>query len=854
MPLCVVLLSVSLPGQALLQNLNLLQGATMGVDWIASVPSRAEINGLNELRIHNGYVEVESQQYDFANANSVDLSFDVTVPFNLLGLIGSAPNPGENLRVDYRADDGSWKTLNTFVADNGFLGLISLGNWFTYSASLPTDAYHDSFQIRYVMLGGGYSLFDLLGDNWYVSNINIAADLVPTGPDHYQFVYASPALTCSPQPVTLQACADASCSSLYTDPVTVQLSPSGWVGGSTVSFNGGTASLSLSHTTPEPVTLSVTSSLPATIGGATQCAINGGAASAACSLFFADSGFVVEVPDFPARRATSAQIKAVKKDDATQKCVPAFANVTRSVMLWSDYLPPDDSGRVVNWNVDVDGSAIGNSVSGAVARSLNFDGDGVATLALNYADVGNTRLSAVYNDSGLVMSGSGDFVAYPAGLCVTSSVACTDADETCPAAVKAGAPFTLDVTAVAWESDTDTDFCAGNSGTPSYRENGLTLSSVAVSPAPANSDGTVFPVSYDHSPAWDAPSSTGGRNTVSVTESDVGVFRFDVTAPAYRGYALGTYSSAPGGRFYPAHFTATVVDQGTFAPTCAISDAYAYIGEPVHWFVAPEFEITARNLAGSTTLNYTADAYRKLTNAGVSVTSPSEDDAKVNTAGAAMPVSVDASAGILNVSAPGVMQYIMDPSDEITYARTADSEVEPFTPALTYALDTVTDSDGVTVSASQTFSPASGFEMRYGRMWLENNHGSSTIDMVVPLRTEYFSGGRYILNDDDYCTAWSSADATVDPFTVSPATWITNLLASSGMLSAGTSSGSGLILQSPLTVLGYKFTGTAKINYDAPAWLQFDYDSNGSEEDPGAEAAFGVARGHERIIFTREIR
>lgn len=59
MPLCVVLLSVSLPGQALLQNLNLLQGATMGVDWIASVPSRAEINGLNELRIHNGYVEVE---------------------------------------------------------------------------------------------------------------------------------------------------------------------------------------------------------------------------------------------------------------------------------------------------------------------------------------------------------------------------------------------------------------------------------------------------------------------------------------------------------------------------------------------------------------------------------------------------------------------------------------------------------------------------------------------------------------------------------------------------------------------------------------------------------------------------
>lgn len=157
---CVCLVAMA-PGSSANLLLDLITGAQMGVDWFTSNTSRAVINAANELNLRNGYVEVESQVFDFSDAESVDLNFDVAVPFNILGLIGSAPNPGEDLRVDFLRDDGVWQPLTTFVADTGFLGILSLGGVYSYSGTLPTSAHHENFQIRYVMEGGGFGLFDL---------------------------------------------------------------------------------------------------------------------------------------------------------------------------------------------------------------------------------------------------------------------------------------------------------------------------------------------------------------------------------------------------------------------------------------------------------------------------------------------------------------------------------------------------------------------------------------------------------------------------------------------------------------------------------------------------------------------
>ena len=90
--LIVAFLSTPAVSKALL--FDLLNAAVLGVDWIASNASRAQITGLNELRLHDGYVEVESQVYDFSEADEVTLNFDVTVPFSIaFGIFGAGPNP-----------------------------------------------------------------------------------------------------------------------------------------------------------------------------------------------------------------------------------------------------------------------------------------------------------------------------------------------------------------------------------------------------------------------------------------------------------------------------------------------------------------------------------------------------------------------------------------------------------------------------------------------------------------------------------------------------------------------------------------------------------------------------------------
>ena len=70
----------------------------------------------------------------------------------------------------------------------------------------------------------------------------------------------------------------------------------------------------------------------------------------------------------------------------------------------------------------------------------------------------------------------------------------------------------------------------------------------------------------------------------------------------------------------------------------------------------------------------------------------------------------------------------------------------------------------------------------------------------------------------------------------------------------GGSGNSGILLLAPNSVAGTPDTGDATVTYPAPSWLQGDYDGNGSFEDPRGVATFGVYRGHQRLIYQREIR
>ncbi|WP_370293544.1 DUF6701 domain-containing protein, partial [Thalassolituus sp.] len=160
---------------------------------------------------------------------------------------------------------------------------------------------------------------------------------------------------------------------------------------------------------------------------------------------------------FIAGRGTTVTIAAVRKDDVTQQCVPAFSSVTRALTLWTDYLDPGPVGRVASLAAEVNSTPVGISAGTAVPVSLPFDAQGETQVTLNYADAGQLRMNLLYSgtgvDAGLLMTGSDDFIARPQGLCVTTGFACTDADASCPAAAVAGQPFNLSVTAVGWGGD-----------------------------------------------------------------------------------------------------------------------------------------------------------------------------------------------------------------------------------------------------------------------------------------------------------------------------------------------------------------------------------------------------------------
>ncbi|MCA6064264.1 DUF6701 domain-containing protein [Thalassolituus marinus] len=755
----------------------------------------------------------------------------------------STARPGYRYRITIDARTGSAAYLTVERSTNGssFSTLIASTDVAAASgqATIPENLW-----LSLTGSTGGSS------NNHAIDNLQICAKTInPVGPlvHHFEMEYSSNALTCNAQEVLIRACKNASCSELFTDDVSVTLSPSGWQGGDTLTIVGGSSTFNLWHTTAETVNLSVLNSYPVRQAYTTNtCAIDGGSQTSNCSLTFSDSGFVVDAPDIIAGQGSAlASIQAVKKDDVTQACVPAFASVNRSLQLWTDYVNPDNTARVVSWPVSINGTDIGTDSGSATPLTLSFDTDGKATFTLNYADAGRMQLNALLtgsgNDAGLSMTGSNQFSSVPAGFCVQTSGECAAADETCPAFVAAGSDFTLSVQAMGWQMAADSDFCSGNTPTPSFAMSGMALSVDKVSPV-GGVNGVVSPLTYNHTAA------ANNLNQITASESEVGVFNFRVSPGAnYLGVALADGISQASGRFYPHHYSASVVSAGELAPYCSTGSAFAYTGQPLSWLSAPRLQITAFNQSGNTTQNYTESGYVRLAASAVSISGPVTDNSAVGTDSNALVMSSVVNDGSITVAAAGVLNYDMSSLDTATYSKSVLAQVAPLTPDVTYSLGIFSDPDGAALSSAMNITPAANFQLRYGRLWLENAYGPETMNLTLAARNEYFNGSRFVVNADDSCWTYDSAsDVTLG------VTGLTEVTGNTGTLSAGISD-DAVLLTAPIIVAGSPDTGETSVSYRVPVWLQDDFNGDGSLQDPAATATFGVYRGHDRIIYWREI-
>lgn len=597
--------------------------------------------------------------------------------------------------------------------------------------------------------------------------------------DHFEFDHSGNALTCNPETLTIRACANASCSQLFTDPVSAALIPAksgsnGWIASGQVSYNGssamvsfsgGSTSLQLRNNLSGAVTVGVSGSTPSTNPlNTTLCRAGSGALSAAaCTLSFADSGFLFNVLDTLANKPQDVVISAVKKDDATQQCVPGFASVSKPVSFWGSYVTPN--ANTFGSQVTIEGNSVSTyaanvaSPTGTVIN-VNFDSQGKATLKnVNYPDAGQMRLNARHDGSGdtagLVMAGSDLFVSRPVGLCITPAQgACAAGDASCPVFKRTGDTFPLNIQAMAWQSDSDGNICVGNGTTPNFVLPDIALTTELVAPQ-GGGVAQVIPNKYSHVAA------SNSLNTSTLSLNEVGVFRIKATPPAaippatgYFGYTIPPASSVPVGRFVPWDFSMT---SGTVTPACG---GFSYMSQPFD----VDAIVVARNKEGGVTKNY-RDAFAK----GALILAAANNQDGVDRSNRLVPLAASWSEGTGKATGQSRFMRLRELTPSLTAPeeplpllrlglRVADGETletsfladRNMNPAVTGTCD-----NGVNCTAKQLLIPQGANDTMiayYGRLLASTRQGAVSAPLALPLQVQYFEGGLWRANSQDVCT------------------------------------------------------------------------------------------------------
>jgi MSHA biogenesis protein MshQ len=752
---------------------------------------------------------------------------------------------------------------------SGFVTLVPAFNAVAQNgqAAIPSD-----FLLSLTGSTGGSN------NNHEIDNVQICAlKSNPIGAqiDHFEFDHTGLGLTCNAETVTIRACANVSCSQLFTAPLSATLLPDSatdgvWVGGNQVSFSGGTAQLQLRRNTPGVVTLGVKGSNPTTKPlSKTLCRVGSGSLSEnACSLTFADSGFIFDVPDKLANKPINVLVKAVKKSDVTQQCVPSFQSQTKTLNFWSSYQTP--SAPISPKAVTINNMAIGTSSASPTAVNLVFDTNGQASIAVNYPDAGKLQLDANYvgsgNEQDLVMIGSDQFVSVPAGLCVKpvdANASCSSANMMCNVYRKAGQTFGMTVQAMAWEKDGDKDFCSGNLSTPNFSDQGMRLASQVVEPKIASGgyDGALGVASYSHS------AQANNLNTISnQTISEVGVFQ--IAAQATPNY-LGTASSlnipigysANIGRFVPDRF---LVSDISVIPACG---GFNYMDQ----LFPMSMKLSALNIAGDITKNYfppfslaTAKLVGENNNNGVDLQSRLSAlliKADSWDQGVAM---VDASylANFSRVTPNVATNLYQDgPFESLDIGvQLMDNDPRPngiYSYVASPDMDAATTGNCTNCNAKKISTQI----LRHGRVVMDNTYGPETEILRMPTRAEYWNGSSWAINTADSCTLTTYSLASQVDNAGLGYNFDPDLVVGQSVTRSGGAltfqAGQFELLWQAVTSSGVPYRGQVTAPLDVPPWLEWYWNWNGVSPsvltEPRASAYFGRYRGHDKIIYWREV-
>jgi hypothetical protein len=767
-------------------------------------------------------------------------------------------------------------------------------------------------QIRFSAEGAGAV------SGFYVDDLQINYDC-PTV-HHYEIIHDGNGLTCAVEPITIKACSDASCSSTVTDASDVKLS----INGSelkTVTVVGGSTSTDFSFPslTPTPI---ATLSLDKTF----QCT-NG--ASTSCNITFADSEFRFLYGNGNSDKITNqtsgkvfSGLKVQARKNVNGECEGIFNGLV-NIKLAQENMQIDPLDTNAGLMFQVNGNDIGKYTTFSNDIELNFTTDnGEKSVAIipdpAYLDAGKIRLHASYNQGGVSLVGtSNEFWVKPAKFVMsarkTGSAIDINSSSTDNSVVEgkvihsAGAVFDFSVEALnslnnRVENYRQTDgqlqikvqrLLPNNTGTFDGRftyADGADISTT-ITPTYSNVALTSFSSDTRH---------IGLSKYAGAKFAEVGIINVDIQDVNYGGLGssngLVQGDDITVGRFTPAYFKQTVNINKTGNLDTKHSELFdctglnwAYTGQQdtggkgaIFYGIKPEIVVTAYNVDGTVTKNYTATNFMKLEPDDFDITAPTHDlnqlrKGEINPNVVDNLVALTASinlGSISNGSSAGEVIYTFSESDHFTYTRDNTSFITPFQAEIPLTINQITDEDGIIIgtdSSNDKFIETvemTGLEVRFARMVIENTFGPETSNLRVPLNVQTFNGTSFVQASDESClTPLINAKETGVIYSGNLNLWDYRLFDDTnnpdvieiGDTNASIANAFVIGEHSDLFFSASQAQGALELEYEVPAWLQFDWQNLDTKNDgpytdnPTATLNFGLYRGNDRIISWREV-
>ncbi len=726
----------------------------------------------------------------------------------------------------------------------------------------------------------------------------------PATTNHYRIEFTSGAHSCVAKDVLIRACADKNCTTETSVLSSVDLTKDGSKY-KTVSFTGHTVPpAKLWHVDGGTVAIGLGATAPE---GAVRCFIDGKEKTdlSECKLTFADTGLYFDVPDTQSCKTTAEfEIYAGSKDAVTQECKPLFAGESRSIDFSMAYDTPNNDD--VNNRESLTLKSLNAKSSSVVIEggeskvlSVTFDADGKGRLSATYREAGKIKLEAnlTYNftppgaeTQELLLTHSDTFVATPAGFHFSNpekSQRCNSGDphdNKCQVLAAAGDSFSMQVKAVCWDSDGDKDF-SNNKALQNFTYSELPIHSVIEQPA----GGAAGKLGVDK-----VNFSLGKNDTVKLEEnqtwSEVGTMKVGLSGNlTYQGVTIAADNSSSEifGRFTPAYLGITG-NKPTISHSCGsftyMDQPFGFVGGAQPWIQVKGYAKDGVDSEGKPaiheTVNYQKDVWWRYMHKKLDDRNQWSQRVYTSTAG-----SIIDSGG---TKKSGVVKYYSSPTNravlegaQVQYAR-AVTPVAPFNADFNLVLhkDDVTDEDGICFKSgssgeclSFTFEDinrdedSQPFQLRYGRLQLDNGYSPQSETLRLPLRTEYVSavtadGPSWVTNGADSCSVYNTVTSTDSTEAVTTGM---NMASPAGFPPITAHSDSKLILQSGTILLGVKqiyFTapdapGEVRLKQHVEPWLKwywnFDGDKANALYDPRASAFFGTYRGHDKVIYWHEV-